>query len=310
MLQAQRALTQALSPAAIGAWECRLDGEALSWTDGVYDLFGLRRGAPLSRSATLDLYEDQSRRDMQAQRARAIASGQGFLMDCRIKSADGHARWMRLVVGVQHEFGRAVRIFGSKQDVTAEKGLWRALPTLVAAEPLSGLTERRGLEATVRDLAERQTATSERFALVVLDIDDFAGINQRHGRAAGDECLRTIAARLARLFPDAQGITRIGDDQFMLLLRLPGGAVQLAPMLEGAHRLLGRPVPHGTSAVEIGVSMGAALLGPANRTDPRKLFAQADSALYVARAAGRNRVRIFDGMIAPRQVTLAQPQLV
>lgn len=309
MDQAQRAFAQAQTPGAIGAWECRLDGDALTWTDGVYDLFGFRRGSTLSRAATLDHYEEQSRREMQALRARAIASGQGFLLDCRIKSADGAARWMRLIVGVQHQHGRAARIFGSKQDVTAEKGLWTALPGLVAAEPLTDVSDRRSLEATVRELAGRQGGAGQCFALVVLDIDRFAGINERYGRAAGDECLRCLSARLARLFPDALGLARIGDDEFMLLLRLSGGTQHFLAVLEGAHRLLARPIPHRSSAIEIGISMGAALLGPAHRADPHKLFAQADSALYVARAAGRNRVRLFDGLIAPRQADLRQPLL-
>lgn len=308
MHQAQRAFAQAMTLGVLGAWECRLDGDALTWTDGVYDLFGFRRGSTLSRAVTLDHYEERSRREMQALRTRAISTGQGFLLDCRIRSADGAARWMRLIVGVQHEQGRATRIFGSKQDVTAEKGLWQTLPGLVSAQPQTRLADRRrSLEATLRELIGRSAGSAERFALVVLDIDRLAAINERHGRAAGDECLSCLSARLARLFPDALGLARIGDDEFMLLLRLPGGPEPLLAALEGAHRLLARPIPHRGSAIEIGISMGAALLGQAHRADPQKLFAQADSALYVARAAGRNRVRIFDGLIAPRPGQIGRP---
>ena len=74
-----------------------------------------------------------------------------------------------------------------------------------------------------------------------------------------------------------------------------GGCI---PALGSAHRLLTRPVPHGSGAIEIGLSVGAALLKPSHRDDPKRLFAEADSALYVARAAGSNCVRVFDGMIA------------
>ena len=59
-------------PAAIGAWECNLANEALSWTDGVYDLFGLQRSSDIYRKATLDLYEERSRREMEQQRSNAI----------------------------------------------------------------------------------------------------------------------------------------------------------------------------------------------------------------------------------------------
>ena len=57
-------------------------------------------------------------------------------------------------------------------------------------------------------------------------------------------------------------------------------------------------MPRDTLAIEIGISLGATLMKPAHRQDSRKLFAEADAALYVARAAGSNRVRIFDGMVA------------
>ena len=74
---------RAAAAAAVGAWECNLANESLSWTDGVYDLFGLQRGSAIYRSATLDLYEERSRREMNQARSKAISTGQGFALDCR-----------------------------------------------------------------------------------------------------------------------------------------------------------------------------------------------------------------------------------
>jgi two-component system sensor kinase FixL len=107
--------------ARIGVWECDLATEALTWTDGVYDLFELPRGAPVDRDAALDLYDEDSRREMEALRARAIAEGSSFSLDVRIRTAKGNERWIRLTADVERENGRSVRIFGTKQDVTAER---------------------------------------------------------------------------------------------------------------------------------------------------------------------------------------------
>jgi diguanylate cyclase (GGDEF)-like protein len=279
-----------------GAWSCDLATEVLSWTDGVYDLFGLARGSTLKRAATLDVYQSQSRSEMEQRRAAAIKTGKGFSLDCQLRTG-GQSRWMRLRVGVTYEQGRPVRIFGSKQDVTAEKLMWDGLVTLAGNDPLTGLANRRAFEEAARELS-RHADGSHGFALAVLSVDDFETIRALHDHAGANECLRCLGERLARLFPDAVLVSRIGGGEFALLLRVPGGHAALAATMEGAHRLLSRPVTRDALAIEIGISVGAALLKPAHRGEPKKLFAEADSALYVAKAAGKNRVRIFDGMVA------------
>lgn len=279
-----------------GAWSCDLATEVLSWTNGVYDLFGLRHGSTLKRAATLDVYQSHSRSEMEQRRAAAIKTGKGFSLDCQIRPA-GQSRWMRLRVGVNYEHGRPIRIFGSKQDITAEKIMWDGLVTLAGNDPLTGLANRRAFEEVVRELS-RHADGGHGFALAVLSVDDFETIRAVYDQAGANECLRCLGERLARLFPDAVMVSRIGGGEFALLLRVPGGHAALAATLEGAHRLLSRPVARDTLAIEIGISVGAALLKPAHRHDPKRLFAEADSALYVAKAAGHNRVRIFDGMVA------------
>lgn len=107
--------------ARIGVWECDLATEALTWTDGVYDLFELPRGSPLERARIVELYDDESRREMERLRAHAIAEGGSFSLDIHIRTAKGNARWLRLTADVERENGRPVRIFGTKQDITAEK---------------------------------------------------------------------------------------------------------------------------------------------------------------------------------------------
>ena len=106
--------------ARIGVWECDLATEALTWTDGVYDLFELPRGAPLDRSEIVKLYEPRSRREMERMRSAAIARGGSFTLDVRIRTARGNRRCIRLTADVETENGTPVRIFGTKQDVTEE----------------------------------------------------------------------------------------------------------------------------------------------------------------------------------------------
>jgi len=107
--------------ARIGVWECDLATEALTWTDGVYDLFELPRGLPIERARIVEFYDAESRREMERLRALAIAEGGSFSVDIRIRTARGNERWIRLTADVEREQGRSVRIFGTKQDITAER---------------------------------------------------------------------------------------------------------------------------------------------------------------------------------------------
>ena len=116
--------------AKIGVWEFDLVTEVLTWTDGVYDLFELPRGAPVERSKIVELYDEESRRQMERLRADAIREGGSFTLDIRIRTARGRDRWLRLTADVEQEGGRSIRIFGTKQDITEEKRAQEKVRTL------------------------------------------------------------------------------------------------------------------------------------------------------------------------------------
>jgi two-component system sensor kinase FixL len=118
--------------ARIGVWECDLATEALTWTDGVYDLFELPRGFPLERARIVQYYDEESRREMERLRARTIRDGGSFSLDVHIRTAKGNERWLRLTADVERENGRSVRIFGTKQDITAEKSAQEKVRALQA----------------------------------------------------------------------------------------------------------------------------------------------------------------------------------
>lgn len=280
--------------AAIGAWECTLANQALSWTDGVYDLFGLPRGSTIQRSSILDLYEEDSRGEMERMRSAVIRHGGAFSLDCRIRTAGNEKRWMRLIVGVGHQHGRPVRIFGSKQDVTAEKGLWSELAGLARQDPILEPSTRRSFESRLAQALIDPRLDRETLALIVIDIDDFHDIAETFGPAACNELLGRLDQRLARLFPDALASGHIGESKFAVLLRMPAGQRRLALSLDNARYLLCRPVSRGSLVIDFTISVGAAALDDERRRDPVTLFAEAQAALHAASMAGGNTLRMFD----------------
>lgn len=287
----KRLYDRASSLAKIGAWECVLADETLTWTDGVYDLFQLPRGSALKRSTTVEMYYDESRRQMQSMRATVIRDGGSFTLDARIRTARGVERWMRLTAEVAYERGRPVRLFGAKQDVTHEMESWTRLRQLAERDALTGLANRGVFEARWHELVTDRLDDGRETALVLIDLDHFKPINDRFGHAAGDECLRQVAMRLHRAFADSILVARIGGDEFAILLRAPLDRARMIAALERVLSRLCRPVAWTDTPIAISASVGVTFLRGARRRTPRDLFAEADTALYAAKAAGRNAVR-------------------
>jgi PAS domain-containing protein len=116
------AVTDVLRPAAVGdlnlhhagCWECDLSDNSLTWSGGVYDLFGLPRNAKIGRNDAVALYCEESRAKMERLRAYSIKHRRGFTLDVEIRAAVGEQRWMRLIGAPACIEDRPVQLRGLK----------------------------------------------------------------------------------------------------------------------------------------------------------------------------------------------------
>jgi PAS domain-containing protein len=109
------AVRQALGNNRSGWWECDLLENRLTWTSGVYEIFGLPQNAAVTRDDAVGLYCEESRAAMERLRSHSIAHGHGFVLDAQIRPASGKdRRWMRLIAAPVREEGRSVRLHGLK----------------------------------------------------------------------------------------------------------------------------------------------------------------------------------------------------
>ncbi|HET8612705.1 MAG TPA: diguanylate cyclase [Sphingomonas sp.] len=283
--------------AGLGAFECDLESERLSWTPGVYDLFDLPQGSLVARSAVVELYDEESRDRLERLRSAAVREGGRFTLEARIRTARDEDRWMRITAAVDRGPGRAATLYGMKQDITREREAWERLRRLAESDPLTGLANRGMFQE--RFFAGGGPGDGAIAALLLVDLDHFKPINDRLGHPAGDECLRVLAIRLGHCFADALLIARIGGDEFAVLLGGAADADRLTPRLERARNALSQPVLWEDMRIEVSASIGAAIAGTPGRLDPPRLFSEADYALYAAKAAGRGRVRLFGEEMRP-----------
>jgi diguanylate cyclase (GGDEF)-like protein len=159
------------------------------------------------------------------------------------------------------------------------------LMTLAAVDPLSGLANRRGFDDALASEAARSLRYGRPLSLVVADLDDFKGVNDTHGHAAGDEVIRRVARVLSDNARAADLVARYGGEEFAVLLPETGAreALRLAERMRAAVAEISVPA----AARPITASFGVATLDAG--VSPAALLSAADEALYEAKAAGRNR---------------------
>jgi len=172
----------------------------------------------------------------------------------------------------------------------------RHLRLLSMSDGLTGVANRRSFDEQLVDTWRRHAQSQKPLSLLLVDVDHFKPLNDAAGHLRGDACLRAIAAQCLAAAPDATSmVARFGGDEFALLLPGCDGAEACA-RAERLCRLVeahGLAHPHG---VAVTVSIGVATLQAREGEDAQRLVAAADSALYAAKAQGRNRVcAIADG---------------
>jgi diguanylate cyclase (GGDEF)-like protein len=180
---------------------------------------------------------------------------------------------------------------------------WRLNEDQVLSDPLTGLANRTLLEEITHRVLQRGGAVSVLF----LDLDDFKGVNDSRGHAAGDELLLVLAGRLAACVRPGDVVARIGGDEFAVVVN---GGPDVAKAI-GERMLVSLAVPvtllDGTVTVHGSVGV-ASSEDTADRT-AGALLRNADLAMYLAKAQGKNRLVAYaDGMAeaARRRADLAQ----
>jgi two-component system, cell cycle response regulator len=129
-------------------------------------------------------------------------------------------------------------------------------------------------------------------AVMMCDIDHFKQVNDQHGHSAGDDVLREVARRLQHAVRSYDMVGRYGGEEFLVVLNRcePSSALARAENLRSA--ISGRPIQAMGKTLAVTVSVGLALSTDFQNCDADEVIRKADTALYAAKEAGRNCVRI------------------
>ena len=182
------------------------------------------------------------------------------------------------------------------RDVTEREETQNRLRELATHDTLTGLPNRALLNERVQrllDTCPRGTTVAAMF----LDLDRFKEVNDSFGHEFGDILLCEVAARLRRVIRPNDVIARLGGDEFVIAALCPSGQAAAGRIGEKLLDVLTTPITIAGQDVIIGASIGISLF-PLDGNSKEQLFQAADTAMYRAKAAGRNRYRFFEPEMA------------
>ncbi len=178
-----------------------------------------------------------------------------------------------------------------------------ALMRLAATDPLTGLSNRRVLDSRLDEEWRRARRTGQPLSALFIDIDHFKRFNDTYGHASGDEALSAVAECISTTVRRAVDVVaRYGGEEFAVILpdTSADGARAVAEKIRRS--VQAQDIPHGGGErVTVTVSVGCATMMPVQGSNALDLLAAADRQLYVAKAAGRNRVacgQLAEGSVA------------
>ena len=191
------------------------------------------------------------------------------------------------------------------QDLAETKGQLEAanrrLSALASLDGLTGIPNRRALEERLEAAWRRAFRHQTPLSLIMIDIDFFKSFNDKYGHLAGDECLIRVAADLHdRLQRADDYVARYGGEEFLVVAEAStlAGTVALAEKLRARIEGLELRPGGGNLGLRLTISAGVASTVPSAGSSSAQLVAAADRALYLAKAAGRNRVEALPALLA------------
>ncbi len=297
-------------------WTMNLDGIVTYISPAVEKLLGLTSDEALNQSLDQFLTPDSLlvAIDYLTRLSDAVKNGmwiENFHEELEYQRKDGSRLWTEVVAcPIYGDGGRLVEILCLTRDIDERKRLEEQISHMAFYDALTELPNRRLLTDRLNQLLVAKKRSGLYGALLFIDLDNFKPLNDVHGHEAGDLLLIEVGKRIKSCLREMDTVARIGGDEFVALIgQLEGdkakSLAQAKAIAEKILHALSQPyriaIPHGQEAgltIEhhCTASIGAAVFS-GQVMDPEVILSMADVAMYAAKEAGRNQVKLNSSVI-------------
>lgn len=218
-------------------------------------------------------------------------SWQGELWNRR-KNGEIYPEWLT-ISAVRDAAGNIVNYVGVFSDISRIKQSEEKLDHLAHHDPLTGLPNRLLLQSRLAHALEQAQRHRHQVAVLMVDLDLFKNVNDSLGHPAGDQLLKVVAERIRQRLREEDTLARVGGDEFVVLLEHLRRAEDAAVVAQAILGVMSEPAAlSGGHEVYVSGSVGVSLF-PDDGGDATQLMRNADTALYQAKAQGRNTYRFY-----------------
>lgn len=287
-------LMEAEQIAHLGGWRYDLATGHVIWSPELFAIFGLDSSGPVPDFADQQrLFSPESWERLSAAVSQTQETGIPYELELEVVRPDGSHVWAEARgEAVRDATGTIVELHGVSLDITDRKAARDELRALATHDPLTGLANRAELLAEITRAVSASQRSARSTAVLMMDLDRFKAVNDTLGHAAGDELLIAAARRLNEVVRAGDLVARLGGDEFVVVMREladPSEAARAAGRLVQAFQA---PFVVGDRELFATASVGVAIAAPTTRAGD--LLREADTAMYAAKEAGRDRVSLFN----------------
>ncbi len=274
-------------------WSSDADGNLTYLTVSVAELLGKTPDELLGRPFANLFCHLGSKADLQ-RTLPFILVKQSKFDDLPLQAAlDGEERWWAVSGQPQYDhMGKFAGYLGSGTDITAQRQTAEDSSRLTTYDSLTGLLNRFRMSKLLETTLTAFRPQERPCAIMLIDLDRFKQVNDTLGHPAGDALLKKVAERLLKVVGDRERVSRLGGDEFQVILPDTEDRGTLGDMAAEIIRSLSQPYSVEGSRCIIGASVGIAI-SPFDGVSSEDLIRNADLALYAAKGNGRGRFRFY-----------------
>ena len=289
----QSNLLESQKIAKVGSFEFDFNQNRFMASTQVYRLLGIKRSQELQWQTFISYVDEKDRSKLVQKVNYAINHGSNFVFRAKLLNNQQKNLDVEFRFKVRKKSSGSVKLIGTIIDITHQVQIESKVEYLAFHDPLTGLGNRRLLDARLDEALAGAKRYSNLVGLLFIDVDRFKYINDTLGHNIGDELIKYVAQTLQRIVRQSDTIIRLGGDEFIILLPRLESFDAAKSVAQKILQKMKEPISIDKHQLLISLSIGISIY-PNHTHDADELITYADAAMYRAKEMGRNNYQVYE----------------